>query len=101
MGEKHTIARLERNDMHFEILVRPEKALLYRMEKLSSIAEVLVTETVFSDANKGMKVSDGSLIKVFGTVEPLRVAETILKKGTMSQFYAKTKILTGTIGETK
>jgi ribosome maturation protein SDO1 len=83
MGEKYTIARFTKDDGHFELLVKPEKALQYRMGKGSSVTEVLVAETVFSDANKGIKVSEEALRKAFGTVEPLKVAEKILKKGTL------------------
>lgn len=83
MSEKYTIARISRGNEHFEILVKPDKALDYRLGKLSSIAEVLVTETIFSDANKGTKVSEESLRKAFGTTDPLKVADVILKKGTL------------------
>lgn len=83
MGEKYTIARFTKDNEHFEVLVKPEKALQYRMRKISAITEALVTETVFSDANKGTKVSEEALRKAFGTTEPLKVAETILKRGTI------------------
>jgi len=83
MGEKFTIARFTKDNEHFEVLVKPEKALDYRMGKISAIREVLVTEITFSDANKGTKVSEEALRKVFGTIEPLKVAEVILKRGTI------------------
>ena len=83
MGEKYTIARFTKDNEHFEVLVKPEKALDYRMGKMSAITEVLVAETIFSDANKGIKVSEEALRKAFGTTEPLKVAEVILKSGTI------------------
>jgi len=83
MGEKYTIARFTKDNEHFEILVKPEKALQYRMGKTLAITEVLATETIFSDANKGTKVSEEALRKAFETTDPLKVAETILKKGTI------------------
>lgn len=83
MGEKYTIARLSRGDEHFEILVKPEKALDYRLGKISSITEVLVAETIFSDASKGTRVSEERLRKAFGTTDPLEIADVILKKGTL------------------
>jgi len=83
MGEKYTIARFTKDNEHFEVLVKPEKALDYRMGKMSAITEVLVAETIFSDANKGIKVSEEALRKAFGTTEPLKVAEVILKRGTI------------------
>jgi len=83
MGEKHTIARITKGNEHFEVLVKPEKALDYRLGKISSISEVLITETIFSDANKGTKVSEEILRKAFGTTDQLKVADIILKKGTL------------------
>ena len=83
MGEKYTIARFTKDNEHFEVLVKPEKALDYRMGKMSAITEVLVAETIFSDANKGIKVSEEALRKAFGTTEPLKVAEVMLKRGTI------------------
>ncbi len=83
MGEKYTIARFTKGNEHFEVLVKPEKALDYRMGKISAITEVLVAETIFLDANKGTRVSEEALRKVFGTTESLKVAEVILKRGTL------------------
>ncbi|MDI6847463.1 MAG: ribosome assembly factor SBDS [Candidatus Bathyarchaeia archaeon] len=83
MGEKYTIARFTKDNEHFEVLVKPEKALDYRVGKTSAITEVLVAETIFSDANKGTKVSEEALRKAFGTTESLKVAEVILKRGTI------------------
>jgi len=83
MSEKYTIARIIKDNEHFEVAVKPEKALDYRMGKTSAITEVLIAETIFSDANKGTKVSEEALRKAFGTTDPLKVAEIILKRGTL------------------
>ncbi|MEM1539592.1 MAG: ribosome assembly factor SBDS [Candidatus Bathyarchaeia archaeon] len=83
MGEKYTVARITKDNEHFEILVKPEKALDYRMGKISAITDVLVTETIFSDASKGTKVSEETLRKAFGTTDQLKIADIILKKGTL------------------
>jgi len=83
MSEKYTVARIIKDNEHFEVLVKPQKALDYRGGKIAAITEVLVTETVFSDANKGTKVSEENLRKAFGITDSLKVAEIILKKGTL------------------
>jgi ribosome maturation protein SDO1 len=83
MSEKYTVARIARDDEHFEVLVKPEKALDYRMGKISGISEVLAAETIFSDANKGTRASEESLRKAFGTTDSLKIAETVLKTGTL------------------
>lgn len=81
MSEKFTIARLTKDNEHFEILVKPQKALDYRNGKISGINEVLAAETIFSDANKGTRASEDIIRKIFDTVDPLKVADAILKKG--------------------
>jgi ribosome maturation protein SDO1 len=83
MSDKYTVARMTVNNEHFEILCKPEKSLHYRMGKTTSIREVLAGEIIFSDANKGTKPSEDSLRKAFGTTDPLKIAETILTKGTL------------------
>jgi ribosome maturation protein SDO1 len=47
----------------------------------STISEVIATDTIFTDAGKGSKASEEILKEVFGTVDSLKVAEIILKKG--------------------
>jgi ribosome maturation protein SDO1 len=83
MSERFTVARLTRENEHFEILVKPQKALDYRNGKLSSITEVLAAETIFSDANKGTKISEEAMHKAFKTTDALKIADEILKKGTL------------------
>jgi ribosome maturation protein SDO1 len=83
MSEKFTIARLTKENEHFEVLVKPQKALDYRNGKISSITEVLAAEIIFSDANKGTKVSEEAMQKAFKTIDALKIADEILKKGTL------------------
>ena len=83
MSEKFTVARLTRENEHFEILVKPNKALDYRNGKISGITEVLAAEMIFADANKGTKVSEEAMKKAFKTMDPLKIADEILKKGTL------------------
>ncbi|MFB3888579.1 MAG: ribosome assembly factor SBDS [Candidatus Bathyarchaeia archaeon] len=83
MSEKFTIARLTKENEHFEILVKPQKALDYRNGKISGVTEVLVAETIYSDANKGTRAAEENLRKAFGTTDALKIADAILKKGTL------------------
>ncbi|MCL1965803.1 MAG: ribosome assembly factor SBDS [Candidatus Bathyarchaeota archaeon] len=83
MSEKFTVARLTKDNEHFEILVKPHKALDYHNGKTSAITEVLAAETIFSDANKGTRISEEIMKKVFKTIDPLTIADEILKKGTL------------------
>ena len=83
MSEKFTIARFTKDNEHFEVLVKPQKALDYRNGKIAGVTEVLAAETIFSDANKGTRVAEEALKKAFGTTDTLKIADAILKKGTL------------------
>jgi len=83
MSQRFTIARITRAGEHFEILVKPEPALSYRTGKINSVSKVLATETVFTDANKGLRASEDQLQKAFGTSNTVRIADVILKSGSL------------------
>jgi ribosome maturation protein SDO1 len=83
MSGRYTIARITRDGEHFEILVKPQPALNYRLDKISSISEVLVADTIFTDANKGTKAGEDKLRSAFKTVDTKEVATIILRKGTL------------------
>jgi len=81
MSERYTVARMTHDGEHFEILVKPQLAFSYRLGKTTSISELLVTDTIFTDAGKGLRVSEDKLQEVFGTTNPIKIASVILKKG--------------------
>jgi ribosome maturation protein SDO1 len=81
MSDRYTVARITRDGEHFEILVKPQQALDYRMGKKTSMSELLAIDTIFTDANKGTKASEEKLKKAFGTLDSLVIAETIVTKG--------------------
>ena len=81
MSKNFTVSRININGEDFEILVRPDPALAYREGKSSTLSEVLVSETIFSDAKKGTKVSEKKLEEAFGTLDPTEIAKVILRKG--------------------
>jgi len=83
MSERYTVARITRDGEHFEILVKPQPAFSYRLGKTTSISQVLVTETIFTEASKGTKASEEKLQKAFGTTDPVKIADIILKKGVL------------------
>jgi ribosome maturation protein SDO1 len=83
MSERYTIARINHDGEHFEILTKPEPALSYKLGKTTSVSQILATETIFTDAGKGSKASEEKLQQVFGTTDPIKIAEVILKKGTL------------------
>ena len=83
MSERYTIARITHEGEHFEILTKPEPALAYKLGKTTPVSQILAAETIFTDAGKGSKASEEKLQQVFGTTDPIKIAEVILKKGTL------------------
>jgi ribosome maturation protein SDO1 len=81
MSDKYTTARITKSGEKFEILVKPEPALDYKMGKPTPISQMLVIDEIYADAGKGTHASDEKLQKAFGTTDPLLVAEDIMKHG--------------------
>lgn len=81
MSDKYTTARLARGTDHFEILVKPQQALDYKLGKQVTISQVLMIEEVYSDSSKGTRASEEKLQKHFNTVDPVKIAEEIMKSG--------------------
>ena len=79
--QRYTVVRLTHEGEHFEILVKPDPALDYRLGKIKSLSDVLASDMVYSDADKGTRPSEDKLKKAFGTTDTLKVAETILRRG--------------------
>ena len=78
--QRYTIARLTHEGEHFEILVKPDPALGYRLGKIKILSEALVSDTIYTDANKGTKPSEDKLKKAFGTTDSVKIAEHILRQ---------------------
>ena len=81
MSEKFTTARITRTGEKFEILVKPDPALEYKMGKPLGVSQILVIDEIYSDAGKGTRASSEKLEKAFGTVDALKIAEEIMKHG--------------------
>ncbi len=81
MSDKYTTARLAKGQDHFEILVKPQQALDYKLGKQVPISQVLLIEEVYSDSSKGTRASEEKLQKYFGTTDPAMVAEEVMKSG--------------------
>ncbi len=81
MTKKVAIAKYDAKGEHFEILVDPDLALEFRLGKSISIDKILISDTVYRDAKKGLRASESSLMKVFGTTDIKKIAEKILREG--------------------
>jgi len=81
MSEKLTTARISIEGEKFEILVKPDPALNYKLGKPIGISQVLAIDEIFSDASKGTRAPVEKLKKFFGTTDTLKIAEEIIKRG--------------------
>jgi len=81
MSEKFTTARITRAGEKFEILVKPDPALDYKIGKQLGVSQILVIDEIYSDAGKGTHASSEKLEKAFGTADALKIAEEIMKHG--------------------
>jgi ribosome maturation protein SDO1 len=84
MTDKFTVARLILDGDKFELLVKPDPALEYKMGKRSDISSALVSDEIYSDANKGSRASSEKMMKHFKTTDSADVAKQILARGDLN-----------------
>ncbi|MCZ6581926.1 MAG: ribosome assembly factor SBDS [Thaumarchaeota archaeon] len=84
MTDKVTVVRFSIEGEKFEILVKPDPALEYKLGKRKDISSVLVSEEIYSDSSKGTRVSLEKLTKAFKTNDQTIIAEKILQKGELN-----------------
>lgn len=76
------LARVRKGGAIFEIVVDPDKAVAWKENAgAGDVSEILKAEEIFSDAKKGMAASEHQLTSIFGTDDPLKVAQIILEEG--------------------
>ena len=81
---KFTIVRLNLDNNKFEILVKPDPALEYKLGKRADLSNVLISEEIYSDANKGSRAASEKLVKYFKTTDSTEVAKQILSRGELN-----------------
>jgi ribosome maturation protein SDO1 len=84
MTDKFMVARLILDGDKFELLVKPDPALEYKMGKRSDISSALVSDEIYSDANKGSRASSEKMMKHFKTTDSADVAKQILARGELN-----------------
>ena len=68
----------------FELLVKPDPALEYKLGKRIDISTILVSDEVYSDANKGSRASTEKLMKHFKTTDATEIAKQIMARGELN-----------------
>jgi ribosome maturation protein SDO1 len=84
LSTKFSTVRLSLDGEHFEILVHPDPALDFKFGRNVEISQIVAVEEVYSDANKGLRVSEEKLTKHFKTKDFMQIAETILRRGDLN-----------------
>jgi ribosome maturation protein SDO1 len=81
---KLTVVRLSVDGDKFEILVKPDPALEYKLGKRTDLSSVLIADEIYSDANKGSRAASEKLTKYFKTTDPTEIAKQILSRGELN-----------------
>ncbi|NHH98802.1 Shwachman-Bodian-Diamond syndrome protein [Candidatus Nitrosotalea sp. FS] len=84
MDTKVTVVRFSVEGEKFEILVKPDPALEFKLGKRKDISGVLISEEIYSDSNKGTRASTEKLMKAFKTTDSTAVATIMLQKGDLN-----------------
>ncbi|MDH3677562.1 MAG: ribosome assembly factor SBDS [Nitrosopumilus sp.] len=79
-----TVVKYSFEGEKFEILVKPDPALDYKLGKKKDISSVLVSDDIYTDSSKGTKPSTEKLLKAFKTEDATEIAQKILQKGDLS-----------------
>lgn len=79
--DKAVVGRLTISGQKFEILVDPDKALEFKRGAKITVQEMLAYPVVYKDTKSGEAVAATDLQKAFGTVDPIKIAERIIRNG--------------------
>ncbi len=79
-----TLVRYSFEGEKFEIMVKPDPALDYKMGKKKDISAVLVSDEIYTDSGKGSRPSSEKLLKAFKTEDQSEIAQIILEKGDLN-----------------
>ncbi len=79
-----TVVKYSYEGEKFEILVKPDPALEYKLGKKKDISSVLVSDDIYTDSSKGTKPSTEKLLKAFKTEDTTEIAQIILQKGDLN-----------------
>lgn len=81
--DKAVVGRLTIGGQKFEILVDPNLAVLFKKGDKINLNEALAYPVIYKDARTSEAAATNDLQKAFGTTDPLKIAERIIKTGEM------------------
>jgi len=79
-----TVVRYSFEGEKFEILVKPDPALDYKLGKKKDISAVLVSDEIYTDFGKGTKPSMEKLLAAFKTEDKTEIAKIMFEKGDLN-----------------
>lgn len=79
--DKAVVGRLTVSGQKFEILVDPNKALEFKRGAKITVQEILAYPVIYKDTKSSEAVAATDLQKAFGTTDPIKIAERIIKNG--------------------
>ncbi len=79
--EDSVIARITKGGEKFEILVDPQKALEVKSGKEVPLDELVVSEELYEDAKKGLRIAEDKINRAFGTNNIKEIIYKIIKQG--------------------
>jgi ribosome maturation protein SDO1 len=82
--DKPSVVRFAVEGEKFEILVKPDPALDFKLGKKKDISSIMISEEIYSDSNKGTRASTEKLMKAFKTTDQTAIATMILQKGDLN-----------------
>jgi ribosome maturation protein SDO1 len=78
---KAVICRLRHAGQKFEILVDPRKALELKKGAAVDVRDIMAYPSIYKDLGTADIAAEKDLQKLFGTTDPFRIAEKIVKEG--------------------
>ena len=79
-----TVVRYSFEGEKFEILVKPDPALDYKLGKKKDISSVLISDEIYTDSGKGTKPSTEKLLAAFKTEDKTEIAQIMFEKGDLN-----------------
>lgn len=79
--DKAVVGRLTVAGQKFEILVDPNKALDFKKGEKINMQDIMAYPVIYKDVKTSEAVASQDLQKAFGTTDPLKAAEKIIKEG--------------------
>lgn len=79
-----TVVKYSHDGEKFEIIVKPDPALDYKLGKKNDVSSVLISDDIYTDSGKGTKPATEKLLKAFQTEDLTEIAKIILQKGDLN-----------------